>query len=230
MNDVLLFFSIKYNGNWELIFEALEKKEKIQIREINNLKNNFNYKYSTIIDDSYPLLLKDVYKPPFLLYYDGNIDLLNNKLVTLIGNWQISDLLLLIKNRRDTTFVLEQNSKNIKLSDEMILKKIDHILISNIGIKSKSNVSNHKLVMSEFIEKNSKIALDQIQDRILLGISKNAIIRYNKKDFNILTSLEIGKIEGIKMYFFNICDQEVANKYNLNKIKNISEIFLKKLN
>ena len=24
MNDVLLFFSIKYNGDWELIFQALK--------------------------------------------------------------------------------------------------------------------------------------------------------------------------------------------------------------
>ncbi|MGL5591537.1 MAG: DNA-processing protein DprA [Mycoplasmoidaceae bacterium] len=230
MNDVLLFFSIKYNGDWELIFEALETKEKIEIKEINNIKNNFAYKYTTIIDKDYPLLLKDVYKPPFLLYCDGNISLLNNNLVTLIGKWKISDILLLVKNRRDVTFVLEKNNINKSLSDEMVLKKLNHILISGIGIKDNNNSSIHKLVLSEFIEKNRKIAFDQIQDRILLGISKNTIIKYNKKCSKILTTLEIGKVERKNMYFFNKCDQIIIDEFRLNKIDNISKIFLKKLN
>ncbi|MGL5640070.1 MAG: DNA-processing protein DprA [Mycoplasmoidaceae bacterium] len=230
MNDVLLFFSIKYNGNWELIFEALETKEKIEIKEINNIKNNFNYRYTTIIDTNYPLLLKDVYKPPFLLYYNGNISLLNNNLVTLIGKWKISDILLLIKNRRDITFVLELNNTNKKLLDEMILKKINHILISSVGININIDSSIHNLVISEFLEKNSKIAFDQIQDRILLGISKNTIIKYNKKSLKILTSLEIGKIENKNMYFFSKCDQRIINEFKLIKIENISKIFFKKLN
>ncbi|MGL4617008.1 MAG: DNA-processing protein DprA [Mycoplasmoidaceae bacterium] len=227
MNDVLLFFSIKYNGDWELIFEALQKKEKIKSKEINNIKNNFTYKYMTIIDRKYPQSLKDVYKPPFLIYYNGNVSLLNNKLVTLIGKWNISDLLLLIKNRRDVTFVLEQNNMNKALSDEMMLKKINHILISNFGIRESHDGSIHKLVISEFVEKNIKIAFDQIQDRILLGISSNSIIKYNKKNYRILTSLEIGKIENINMYFFNDCDQKIIDRFRLNKIENISKIFLK---
>ncbi|MGL5246279.1 MAG: DNA-processing protein DprA [Mycoplasmoidaceae bacterium] len=230
MNDVLLFFSIKYNGNWELIFEALEKKEKIEIKEINNIKNNFTYRYTTIIDKNYPLLLKDVYKPPFLIYYDGNINLLNNKLVTLIGEWKISDVLLLVKNRRDITFVLENNNINKTLSNEMILKKLNHILISSVGIKKTHNRSIYNLVISEFIEKNNKIAFDQVQDRILLGISKNTIIKYNEKYSKILKSLEIGKIENRNMYFFNKCDQIIIDKFKLTKIENISKIFLKKLN
>lgn len=228
MNDVLLFFSIKYNGDWELIFQALETKEKIQLKDINNIKNNFAYKYTTIIDNNYPLLLKDVYKPPFIFYYDGNINLLSNKLVTLIGNWKISDLLLLVKNKRDITFVLEHNTNNKKLSQEMILKKINHILISNVGLKRNQENSIHKLVMSEFVGKNVEIAFDQIQDRILMGISKNSIIKYKKNNLSIMTSLEIGKIEGKRMYFFDKCGQRIIAKFKLEEIENISKIFSNK--
>lgn len=43
------------------------------------------FKYITIIDDVYPTLLKESYQPPLILFYEGNINLLNIPLVAMVG-------------------------------------------------------------------------------------------------------------------------------------------------
>ena len=68
--------------------------------------------------------------------------------------------------------------------------------------------------MSEFVGKNVEIEFDQIQDSILMEISKNSIIKYKKKNLSIMTSLEIGKIERKRKYFFDKCDQRIIAKCN----------------
>lgn len=61
-----------------------------------------------------------------------------------------------------------------------------------------------------------------------MGISKNSIIKYKKNNLSIMTSLEIGKIESKRMYFFDKCDQRIIAKFKLEEIENISKIFSNK--
>ena len=44
--------------------------------------------YITLLDDNYPKRLKSIYKPPFVLFYKGNINLLStcNKLIGVVGS------------------------------------------------------------------------------------------------------------------------------------------------
>jgi len=78
MDKVLLFFALKYNGNWDKIYDALDKKEKINQEELDVVETKINCKYLTIINPVYPNNLKNSYKPPFVLFYQGNINLLVN--------------------------------------------------------------------------------------------------------------------------------------------------------
>lgn len=69
MNDVLIYFDNKYNGNWDDIYGAILRKEKVDkddlYRTTKRLKEEVDY--TTLIDDDYPDHLKYQYKPPFLL-------------------------------------------------------------------------------------------------------------------------------------------------------------------
>jgi len=69
MNIILIYFSIKYKGDWDKIYKALEDKEKVSLSEIQELENelkNYKWKIGTILDQDYPKRLKEAYKPPFV--------------------------------------------------------------------------------------------------------------------------------------------------------------------
>lgn len=78
MEKVLLFFSLKYRGNWDRIYSALEQKESVLKSEVNTVKEMVTSDYLTIIDSHFPSALKRCSNPPFVLYTLGNQELLIN--------------------------------------------------------------------------------------------------------------------------------------------------------
>ena len=86
MNKILIYFAIKYAGSWDLIYKALEEKEEINIPELEDSLLKIKSKCITLLDDEYPICFKTVEKPPFVIFYHGDISLLNNNnLVSAIG-------------------------------------------------------------------------------------------------------------------------------------------------
>ncbi len=85
MNDILLYFSLKYNGDFNKIYTALQNKEQLNIDEFYKLKDKLKSKYTTILDETYPNKLRKVSNPPFVLYYEGDIDMLENDLTAIDG-------------------------------------------------------------------------------------------------------------------------------------------------
>ena len=71
MNVILIYFARKYKGDWDKIYEALEKKEKVSISEIKETEkwiSETKLRIVTILDVDYPRKLKQAYKPPFVLW------------------------------------------------------------------------------------------------------------------------------------------------------------------
>jgi DNA processing protein len=48
----------------------------VDIDLLKNLEKKYEGKYISILDDNYPAGLKEISRAPFILYYEGNIDLL----------------------------------------------------------------------------------------------------------------------------------------------------------
>ena len=65
MNDILAYFAIKYNGDWDEIYSAINRKEKVDLEEKFILLSKCG-KYITLLDNEYPSKLKGIYKPPFV--------------------------------------------------------------------------------------------------------------------------------------------------------------------
>ncbi len=85
--DILLYFSLKYEGDWDKIFQAIRLKKDFSESEFILLKAKMKSNYFTLIDDNYPSFLKECYKPPFVIYYYGNLNLLNEKnKITIVGS------------------------------------------------------------------------------------------------------------------------------------------------
>jgi DNA processing protein len=69
--DIIVFLAIKYNGDWNSIYQAIKNKEFVDEQVVNEtIAQASKFKVITIIDDEYPENLKKMYKPPFVLFMD----------------------------------------------------------------------------------------------------------------------------------------------------------------
>jgi len=87
---ILLGLCLKYNNNWVRIYEAVTNHEELTAEDEARAKN-FIGNFVSFLDDNYPERLKQKFRPPFVLYYDGDISLLSranefkNNLIFLHG-------------------------------------------------------------------------------------------------------------------------------------------------
>lgn len=91
MEEILLYFSLKYQGDFDLIYRALEKKEKIDEELKAKLFKELSSNYTTLISADYPASLKEISCPPFVLFYYGDLSLVNSKCIGVIGKRCPSD-------------------------------------------------------------------------------------------------------------------------------------------
>lgn len=92
MEKILVYFAIKYEGDWDKIYQAINKKEKVDVKEMEEVVSSLDCEYITLINEKYPSRLKHIYKPPFVLFYKGNIDLINSpkKTIGVVGSRKCS--------------------------------------------------------------------------------------------------------------------------------------------
>ncbi|MFA5421849.1 MAG: DNA-processing protein DprA [Bacilli bacterium] len=91
--DILIYLSLKYKGCWDDIYGAIKRKEPIDDVSFNDLMATLKAETITIIDKNYPDHLKQCHKPPFVLYYYGDITLLEHPQETIayIGSRKASE-------------------------------------------------------------------------------------------------------------------------------------------
>ena len=80
IRDILLYFSYKYKGDWQGIFTALQNKENVDEKEIDDIVKKVGNNYITILDEDYAenMLFKEQ-----MLYMETpqNIDFLKDVLL-----------------------------------------------------------------------------------------------------------------------------------------------------
>ena len=84
-NEILVALTLKNNGNWEKVFDDIKNKKTDFDENVKNVD-----KYITMLDDEYPYYLKNIVKPPFVLFYQGDISLLKNDNVAYLVKKELS--------------------------------------------------------------------------------------------------------------------------------------------
>lgn len=79
MREYLKDCAIHYEGDYHKIKKAISRKEVIP-------KYHSKFSYLCIGDENYPKRLYDLKTPPYVLFYIGNIDLLNTESVSVVGS------------------------------------------------------------------------------------------------------------------------------------------------
>ena len=76
---LLIYFAVKYKGDYEKMMMALELKEIPPMKEVTKANESLKCKVLTILDYDYPLRLKQTIRPPIVLFYYGDLSLLENE-------------------------------------------------------------------------------------------------------------------------------------------------------
>lgn len=80
----LINHAITYEGNWDKIAIALKYNHVSIPWQVKD-------KAVTILDKEYPEALKKLRYPPWVLFYEGNLSLLQTDMITIIGSRKMSD-------------------------------------------------------------------------------------------------------------------------------------------
>ncbi len=79
MREQILSYAVKYKGDCTKIAKAILNNEAYERIE-------YNGHYVTILDPEYPTCLLQLNYRPWILFYEGNIKLLNDKCVGVVGS------------------------------------------------------------------------------------------------------------------------------------------------
>lgn len=79
INEILYNLCYKYNNDWDCVYKALRAHEVItQPITIKHL-------YISCMDNLYPKRLKQIDRLPFMVYYEGDLSLLKDDLIYIMG-------------------------------------------------------------------------------------------------------------------------------------------------
>lgn len=89
IRDRLIVLSIIKKGNWLQMYRILQQDPQLSSMDNEVILNQFNQtkgiKTLTIVDGNYPKCLKEMEQPPFVLFYQGDLNLLSEQKVGVIG-------------------------------------------------------------------------------------------------------------------------------------------------
>lgn len=89
--DILIHLAVKFKGNWDEIYRSIKTHKNYEDeQEVLDTCRNLKCNVITIMDEEYPENLKKVYKPPFVLFYMGDMLLIqnSNRSIAVIGSRQ----------------------------------------------------------------------------------------------------------------------------------------------
>ena len=195
-------------------------KKEINKRFIEKFKKDFlniEEPFICILDKEYPDLLKNIYDPPLFIYYRGNIDLLRDKLITVIGSRKIT------KYHKNSLIEITKDWNNIvvvsglalgidSLSHRIALdKKLKTIAVLGSGLDeiypkininlSKEIIKNNGLLISEY-SKNTKPSRYTFpkRNRILAGLSEVIVVVSGGLKSGTLITAQVALEEGREVY------------------------------
>ncbi|AZZ65283.1 DNA processing protein, SMF family [Metamycoplasma phocicerebrale] len=184
MNELLLYFNYKYKGDWNKIYNAIKQKEQIKEEDYKNFINQINTnneKYITILDSDYPQKLLANRKPPFVLHYKGNLEILTKakKIVYLTGSYEtlnINKYVNKISRDFETTFInLYWNGLEQSILKQLLNKQVKVIVILPCGI----NWAIKNLNLNYYLDENCLFLSEYPNEYHITKIAYSARSRIN---------------------------------------------------
>jgi Predicted Rossmann fold nucleotide-binding protein involved in DNA uptake len=192
--NLLIGLSIKHNGDWEKIYKAVSSKDVEELESFIEQFEKSGCKALTMLDKEYPDSLKHSYQPPFVLFYEGDLSLLDH----------IDSNLAVVGTHEPTGYGIEMThnlvgelsrSYNIVTSirpgidsiacDAALSNEYGHVIAvvaGGFGCKTKyknwDELKKNHLVLTEYFgtEKPEVHKGCMGKDRIIVGLSKGLLV------------------------------------------------------
>lgn len=211
----LLAYSIKYKGEYAMIAKAIQMNEEYEDVE-------YDGNYLTILDNDYPKALLRLKNPPYVLYYEGNLNLLKKEGVAIVGSRIVSNygasMTKLISNHLKHKYVIISGAaKGVDgLAHQCALDKAT-IAVLGCGLDiayPKCNaylidqIKKYHLLISEYPKNVAPLKHHfPMRNRIVVGLAKALIVTAAKQNSGTMISvneaLELNMNVYVVPYMFN---------------------------
>ncbi len=226
MKKVLFYFNQKYLGNWSSMYNSICSKERSHYEDV--MENN-DIDYICLSEDDYSNKFKRMYMPPFTLFYKGNKDLIENKILGILGtvdDSMIDDLLKLSKANYTICCKYECiENATIKRLQKGGAKLI--ILYSNDIHDLDVNPNDDIVYLSEYSTSQIQPSEQQKSERIIYALSNDVFIK-SKTEANV--KLIIDNYENEKKNCFITIDENTKDSWKqfdpkiFAQIENVSDV------
>ncbi|MDD4154705.1 MAG: DNA-processing protein DprA [Bacilli bacterium] len=193
--DILIFLALKYKGCWDDIYGAIKRKEPIDDNHYNDLMATLKANTLTIIDKNYPEHLKQCHKPPFVLFYYGDISLLQrpHETIAYIGSRKASDygkkmarlivselakkMVIISGMAKGIDTVAHETAINVKGKTIAILGSGIDYCYPRENIELYNTIKSHHLVISEYPNRTDPDHSQfPLRNRIIAMLAKSVVV------------------------------------------------------
>ncbi len=217
--DKLISLAIKYQGDYNLIKKAIVNKEEVSELSTNNC--------ITIFDHEYPIELFELESPPFVLFYKGDISLLKERKIGIVGSRLASDYALnatvkFVEKVKNDNVIVSGLAKGIDACAHKCALKTIGVLGCGIDyVYPKENIDiyksiiKHGLLLSEYPDMTIPKGYHfPFRNRIIAALSKEIIVMEAQNKSGTLTTINAALTLGkdIKVLPFSVFDED--GKFN----------------
>jgi DNA processing protein len=214
--EILEYLSLKFNGDWGEIAKIIREKKEINFDDIEEVRQELDTGTLSLIDSTYPQKFKNIPMPPWVIYYKGDISLLNKNIISFVGSRETSQYYLDAVDK-----IIEEISclnKDIVICSGLA-KGIDscaHLAALKYGLKTiavlpvgidecypKENfklyeeISQNGLLISEYPKQaNVKKEAFTFRNRIITALSDNLVVAEVKNCSGTLASINWALTQG----------------------------------
>lgn len=118
--QILAALAVKFDGNFEQMVDFISRKEDISEEEVNALNSTIKSKFVTMLDNEYPKYLTKMYRPPLVLFYYGDLSLIDDEHVehnlSVVGSRSVSEY-----GKKATTSIVKDICKEYRIVSGMAL-------------------------------------------------------------------------------------------------------------
>ena len=219
--ELLISYAIHYQGEYRQIIEAINLRKSVPLYEAENA--------ITIFDDAYPSGLFDLKYPPLVLFYKGDLSLLNKEAVGVVGSRKPCDYAL-----KATRALVGKNKEDVIISG--LAKGIDacahenaHMTIGILGCgidyiypfqnyELFKKMEKSALIISEYPGMCKPLAYHfPFRNRIIAALSKRVYVMQSAERSATMTKvnecLEMGK--EVRVLPYDIFDE---NGFHNNRL------------
>ena len=219
--EKLISYSFYYSGEYDKIINAINKNEEVPFFSIANA--------ITIIDQEYPKCLFNLKYPPLVLYYKGDLDLLKEEAISIVGSRNACEYALnatkaLVQKNNDKV-IISGLAKGIDACAHTYANKTIGILGCGIDyIYPECNrdlikkVSKEGLIISEYPTFSKPLGYHfPFRNRIIACLSDTVyVMQSNLKSGTMTTineALELGK--EVRVLPYSVFDENGINNNHL---------------